>query len=216
MLQGDSFHRHKWREDYPQKWLMQFQKFCEYASKNDISIIAGISPGIDLNFNTGEIKKEIAFLVQKIKLLKKFGAHYIAILFDDVPNNKTLIENGFKTDGFHHADLVNYLGDLLKINIFVVPKIYALELKKTDYLYIPNFFKKINKQHVIFCGKKIISKKSKDLFVPNECENQIIFWDNIFANDYCPRKLLIGPWKYRKNLNSIMVNPTGLKQIYLY
>ena len=52
--------------------------------------------------------------------------------------------------------------------------------------------------------------------MPNECENQIIFWDNIFANDYCPRKLLIGPWKYRKNLNSIMVNPTGLIETDLF
>ena len=31
-----------------------------------------------------------------------------------------------------------------------------------------------------------------------------------YANDYCPRRLFIGPYLGRKNINDIMVNPTGL------
>ena len=30
--------------------------------------------------------------------------------------------------------------------------------------------------------------------------NEIIFWDNFYANDYCPRRFFIGPTLGRKNI----------------
>ena len=40
--------------------------------------------------------------------------------------------------------------------------------------------------------------------------NEIIFWDNYYANDYCPRRFFIGPCVGREKLKNIMINPTGL------
>ena len=98
-----------------------------------------------------------------------------------------------------------------KINIFVVPKVYAFEIKNSDQLYIDYFFRVIEKNHVIFfCGKKIIARMKNDLIKPVEFKNKIVFWDNVYANDYCPRKLMLGPWKYREKSDDIMINPTGL------
>ena len=123
----------------------------------------------------------------------------------------------FQTDGFHHAKLANKLGQLLNSNLFIVPKIYAFEIEKDDPIYIPSFFESIKKNHLIFfCGKKVVSRKNNELIKPVKYKNQIIFWDNIFANDYCPKKLMVGPWKYRKNLNNIMINPTGLIETDLF
>ena len=34
--------------------------------------------------------------------------------------------------------------------------------------------------------------------------------DNFYANDYCPRRLFIGPTLGREDLKNIMINPTGL------
>lgn len=47
-------------------------------------------------------------------------------------------------------------------------------------------------------------------------QNQIIIWDNIYANDYCPKKLVISPWKHRENIKNIMINPTGLIETDLF
>lgn len=213
----DVFHRRNWRENYPRTWLDKFQKLCTYAKKNNVSIIAGISPGIDFNFKKENLRKELKLLVKKIKLFQSYGASEIAILFDDIPKNQSLKENGVITDGLYHSRIINLLGNLLKINFFVVPKIYAFELQNKDDLYIYNFFKYINNCHkILFCGKKIIAKKHYDFEIPIDCKNEIIYWDNIYANDYCPRKLMIGPWKYRKNLPNIMINPTGLIETDLF
>ena len=37
---------------------------------------------------------------------------------------------------------------------------------------------------------------------------KIIIWDNYYSNDYCPRRIFVGPLTGRKNINDIMINPT--------
>ena len=41
-------------------------------------------------------------------------------------------------------------------------------------------------------------------------QNRVIIWDNFYSNDYCPRRLFIGPYFGRQNIKNIMINPTGL------
>ena len=38
-------------------------------------------------------------------------------------------------------------------------------------------------------------------------KNKVIYWDNFYANDYCPRRLFVGPYSGRKNIKNIMINP---------
>jgi hypothetical protein len=41
-------------------------------------------------------------------------------------------------------------------------------------------------------------------------ENRLIIWDNFYANDYCPRRLFVGPWRRPSGVPNVMLNPTGL------
>ena len=34
--------------------------------------------------------------------------------------------------------------------------------------------------------------------------------DNLYANDYCPRRLFLGPWSGRGTAGSVLLNPTGM------
>jgi DNA-directed RNA polymerase subunit N (RpoN/RPB10) len=64
---------------------------------------------------------------------------------------------------------------------------------------------------VFYCGKNIVAKTYKNYQkIKKILSNEIIIWDNFYANDYCPRRFFIGPTFGRENLNNIMVNPTGL------
>jgi protein O-GlcNAcase/histone acetyltransferase len=70
---------------------------------------------------------------------------------------------------------------------------------------------------VLWTGDSVISKTISagslgpvsKLFHGNVC-----IWDNIYANDYCPWRLFIGPYKNRGDLRKatrgILLNPTGL------
>ena len=41
-------------------------------------------------------------------------------------------------------------------------------------------------------------------------KRKIIYWDNFYANDYCPKRIFIGPWLNKNLIKKSMINGTGL------
>ena len=214
----DENHRLNWRNKYSLKWRQSFRDFTKFSNKNNISIIAGIAPGLDFNFkkfnnDTKELKNsDFNLLLNKAKQLLKDGATSIALLLDDIPDE---FEKNFSNnipEGTSHGILVNKISKELKQNIYFVPRIYADELIKDSPNYLSDLGKVLNENiRVFYCGKNVICKTITNVSKINKiiC-NKIIYWDNYYANDYCPRRFFIGPYIGRIGLNNLMINPTGL------
>ena len=213
----DINHRFKWRKVYNKKWQNNFKKFCKLATIKKIKILAGISPGLDYNFSNID---DYNFLKNKILSLIRLGANEIVILFDDIIERFSKEHNSKKHNiGFLHANLINKLSNELQLKIHVVPSIYADELIIDSKFYLNSFLKTINERAIIFyCGKKIIATSSSDyslLRISQNINNDIIIWDNFYANDYCPRKIFITE-HFNKNLNfNVLYNLTGSIEIDL-
>jgi len=214
----DVCHRMHWREKYGKKWRIHFRDFIKFSKKKDINVIAGIAPGLDFNFNElSHVSKnnhnsDFELLFKKAKQLIESGASSIALMLDDIPND---FEKKFGIDiseGTYHAILANKLSDKLGQNIFFVPRVYADELIKEDPFYLRDLSKTLNpKIKVLYCGKNVVAKTYKNYEkIKKTLSNQIIIWDNFYANDYCPRRFFIGPTIGRENLKNILINPTGL------
>jgi len=64
----------------------------------------------------------------------------------------------------------------------------------------------------VYCGRHVVSA-SPDISHCTEAganiEHHIVLWDNFFANDYCPRRLFLGPWTGRRTKQDLLVNGTG-------
>ena len=88
----DKNHRLNWRNKYSSKWRQSFRDFTKFSKKNNISIIAGIAPGLDFNFKSFNnssketITSDFKLLLNKAKQLLKDGATSIALLLDDIPD----------------------------------------------------------------------------------------------------------------------------------
>ncbi len=214
----DRNHRLNWRENYNLKWRKDFREFTKFSKTNSVNIIAGIAPGLDFdfkNFNCKSQKKEsydFTLLLNKAKQLLDDGATAIALLLDDIPED---FENKFGnqiSEGTSHGILANTLSESLSKNIYFVPRIYADELIKDEPYYLKDLASILNPRTKIFyCGKNVVSKNLTNFSKINKIfSNEIIFWDNYYANDYCPRRFFIGPYRGREKLNNIMINPTGL------
>ena len=92
-------------KNHIQKWLRNFNNFTSKANFQGISIIAGIAPGLDYNFNYGIINEDFNILKIKSKQLLNNGANYIALMFDDIPNNFKNIYSSNLIEGKSHAKL---------------------------------------------------------------------------------------------------------------
>ena len=214
----DIYHRLCWRKKYSKKWRLSFQNFVKLSKKNNVNIIAGIAPGLDFNFNElldiskNNRNSDFELLLKKAKQFLEDGATSVALLLDDIPNDFKK-KFGVKTsEGKYHGILANKLFGELRQNIFFVPRIYADELINDDPSYLKDLSKVLNPQIKIFyCGKTVVNKTFKNYQkIKKILPNQIIIWDNFYANDYCPRRFFIGPTLGRENLKNIMINPTGL------
>ncbi|MDC3116217.1 protein O-GlcNAcase [Alphaproteobacteria bacterium] len=214
----DENHRLNWRKKYSPAWRKEFKSFTNFSKKKSINIIAGIAPGLDFDFKTINVtakktkNSDFNLLYNKAKQLLNDGATAIALLLDDIPDNFNE-NNGYGlSEGTSHGILANKLSKKLGHTIYFVPRIYADELIKDEPKYLNDLSRVLDaKIKLFYCGKNVVAKnlchysKIKKLF-----SNQIIFWDNYYANDYCPRRFFIGPYKGRKGLNNIMINSTGL------
>ena len=213
----DENHRLNWREEYNYNWRKEFKSFTNFSKKKSINIIAGIAPGLDFNFktldeSTKKSSTDFNLLCNKAKQLLNDGATAIALLLDDIPNDFREKNGCGLSEGTSHGILANKLSKKLGHTIYFVPRIYADELINDEPKYLFDLSKVLDKKIKLFyCGKSIVAKnlynysRIKKLF-----SNKIIFWDNYYANDYCPRRLFIGPYEGRRGLNDIMINLTGL------
>jgi len=214
----DENHRLNWRNKYSSKWRKSFRDFTNFSKKNNINIIAGIAPGLDFNFkkfinSSNKIKNsDFNLLLNKAKQLLEDGAAAIALLLDDIPDEFEKKFGKNVSEGTSHGILTNKISEELKQNIYFVPRIYADELIKDSPNYLSDLSKILNQDiRVFYCGKNVVCKTIKKNSKINKiiC-NKIIYWDNYYANDYCPRRFFIGPYLERTSLNNLMINPTGL------
>jgi len=209
----DPQHRLHWREPYSEHWRDDFKRWCAVAQKLSINTIAGIAPGLDFNFKHVNGGEDLAALVDKAQQFLDDGATSIALLMDDINRQFNAIDNNVQFEGQAHAMLANVLSEQIGCAIYVVPRVYAKELKHESVDYAQHFVQNLNNRHVIFhCGTHIVSQSTESNHFNDYAQagHRIVVWDNLYANDYCPRRLFVGPWTGRSQMKEIMLNPTGM------
>lgn len=222
----DPQHRLLWRESYNTHWRKSFKQFCSLAAEMDVSIIAGIAPGLDFRFDRTKSDNDFDCLLKKANELLDDGANDILILWDDIDANIDLDRNGL-SEGTAHAHIINQLSHMLARPLWTVPRVYATEIED-NHNYLSDFLAELHPQHTtLLCGKAIVASAihPDDLSIPgrspftsgpegsainNQLKHRTVVWDNFYANDYCPRRLFLGPWTGREQISDYLLNPTGL------
>ena len=211
----DSFHRVNWEKPYPDSEIKTLKSFIRDSKKNLVRPVFALSPGMNI---TKLSNKYIQSLTKKILQAKKIGFKDFAILFDDIDQarNAELAET--------HLKIIQHVSSIKNINknpLMICPTVYCKsfargEIKDNEYLQVlaANIDPNIN---ILWTGDEVVSKSIslknlKDL--KSLFKNPIIIWDNFYANDYCPTRFFIGPYKGRASLDKVVegigINPTGM------
>ncbi|MDB2498703.1 protein O-GlcNAcase [Alphaproteobacteria bacterium] len=214
----DACHRQFWRQPYDKAWQAEFTQFAVTAAAKNIHLIAGIAPGLDFDFASLDAarnqKNDFTILVAKTRQFLANGASMIALLMDDIAADFEARSGSFTNEGWAHAALANRLGLAIDAAIIIVPRIYADSLITPDdtqsSAYLEQFTSYLDPQHqVVYCGDDIVAPRPFGDAGGHLDPASIIIWDNFYANDYCPRRLFLGPWR-NTDMPHIMLNPTGM------
>jgi len=215
----DPCHRQHWRVPYDDGWLTKFAGFVAAAKAQNVSVIAGIAPGLDFDFagleSPADAGSDFVCLLEKAQSLAAAGASRICLLMDDIDADFMSRCGKFTREGQAHAALTNALGMALGVPLIMVPRIYADSLISDDDLhsltYLDDLVAEIDPAHqLVYCGDEIVSFRAGGDAAGRIDSKNLIVWDNFYANDYCPRRLFLGPWRHRGTAQNWLLNPTGM------
>jgi hyaluronoglucosaminidase len=221
----DTWHRKEWKIPYPPHWIDTFRRFIQHAEKKNIDVVPALSPGLSFDYTSSA---DYHTLLKKMSVFTDIGARTVALLMDDIPDSLPVKSaKSFSSLGQAHGKLLSRLqNDLRKgcprLSLWFCPTIYtglfAKEgLGKSRYLNdladsMPDTIA------VLWTGPAVISEKldKKSVAEVSRMFNgNVMLWDNMYANDYCPHRLFAGPYLGRAHdilevTKGILLNPTGM------
>ena len=208
----DPFHRVDWRTPWPDDWLQGFKALCDHAHDQRIDIIAGIAPGLD--YRPRDDQQDFDHLCKKAKSLAKAGAAGITLMFDDIdPVSED--PDAVAAEMAFHGDIATRLASRLDIPVQFVPRIYADEISPHAAAAYGVLNGSLPADMAVFhCGSHIVAGADplSDANTPagSAFRQRLVLWDNFFCNDYCPRRLFLGPHAGRAKIDELMLNGTGM------
>ena len=211
----DIYHRRQWRNPYEADFIAHFSAFTAQAKEADIRVLAGIAPGLDFNFPSPDADK--AALFAKADALIKAGADAIVLMFDDISDDFSRLEAAGLDEGVCHALLASSLAAHLRIPVMLVPRLYSDEINGAHDAYAQALNQHLDPRIDIFlCGETIVAEtvnlQGRAGNIGNQLQNTVIIWDNLYCNDYCPRRLFLGHYQGRRSQDPILLNGTGMPQ----
>ena len=222
---SDPYHRQHWRTPYDTAWLDAFTAFCHTAHKSGISILAGIAPGLDFNYSEEYSgNTDYTHLKTKARQLLNAGADHLVIMFDDIDERgdekeekrgEESADTGNSNEGADHAKLTTRLALDLHHPPFFVPRLYADEIAGDHDAYARDLRAHLHPDCPLFiCGKAIIAARvNRTTHVGRlgaQIPHSLIIWDNLYCQDYCPRRLFLCDYTGRDLSDPILLNGTGL------
>jgi len=207
----DLNHRWLWKNGYSPSFLNSFSDLCNTGNKLGIRIILSLSPGLSISVDDTDL------LLDRFKDLADTGPTALALLMDDIPNDRA--------DAAIQCKLINKLdkkfGD--DFELFFCPTAYSGWHLKT-WPGARNYLLEIasdlpDKWQIFWTGNSIIPKTitSDDVEdIRYLLRRKPVIWDNYSADDYVPASSVFpGPVTGRSPdlLNStsgLLLNPSDV------
>jgi len=209
----DIRHRVEWRTPWPGEWLHDFAALCNAAATRDVMMLAGIAPGLD--YDSRRDSEEFDLLLAKAQALQAAGAAAIVIMFDDIEPPSSTLDSALLDEIALHAGIATRLAAQLDVPAMIVPRIYADEISDAAADSYRAMTAAIPEDMAVFhCGSHIVAGANPlapgSTLAGSIFGQRLVLWDNVYCNDYCPRRLFVGPHRDRAETGNLMVNGTGM------
>lgn len=224
----DPFHRQDWRKPYPKAWLLDLQTLSRRARKVGVEVVPGMAPGLSFDYTSSH---DYSILLCKLKAFQDAGCAKPALLMDDIPAALPVKAQGhYRSLGEAHGHLLSKLTADLQAAPYFCPTVYCDFFSTGGVegdLYLRDLAEIAPQDVPIFwTGKTIVPRQLPLADVKPWSQlfgKRLMLWDNLYAHDYCPWKVFLGPYAgrpsgLRKQLAGVLLNPTGMVEtdkIYL-
>lgn len=226
----DALHRRDWRIAYPKPWRRSFGELAVHARRRGVDLVPGMAPGLSYDYlDPSDYRR----LLGKLRAFQEMGCRTLALLMDDIPpvlpGN---CQGRFRSLGEAHGLLLRKLCADLAVpgrggrgrdfRLWFCPTVYTDQFASGPVHEDPYLLDLAatmpGEVTLMWTGPRIISEKLGRAEIGSLARifrGKVLIWDNLYANDYCPGKLFLGPYRGRpreiwKLTSGVLLNPTGL------
>jgi protein O-GlcNAcase/histone acetyltransferase len=218
----DLQHRAVWRECYPDAAAATMAALVKACQARGRRFVYGIGPGLDIRYGDASDRQHLR---QRVAQMLDIGVDGLALLFDDIP------------DRIDEADLARW-GSLAAAQADVANELFAFVRARrpdawtafcpTPYcgrmaaaeLGGPGYLEMLGRTlhqdiDVFWTGPEIVSEEvtvAHIRHITSLLQRPPLLWDNLHANDYDGRRVLLGPYAgrplaLREHVRGILTNP---------
>lgn len=221
----DPLHRRDWRKAYPAAWRARFGEFARSGRRLGVEVIPGMAPGLSFDYRSAA---DYRTLLGKLRAFQRMGCRTLALLMDDIPASLPAAARGhFRTLGEAHGLLLRrLLADLRashpEARLWFCPTVYTDQFATGPIEADPYLADLAGTMPgeiaLMWTGPRIIAPKldrAALAWLSARFGGDLVIWDNLYADDYCPNKIFLGPFLGRAReawtlTRGILLNPTGL------
>ena len=185
----DPYHRHQWREPYPEKEAQLISELAKAAAANKVNFVWAMHPGGDIQWTEADLNSS----VQKLEWMYALGVRAFAIFFDDI----------FGAEQSKGAKQAEYMNALNREFVQKHPDVAPLILCPTQYNkswshgpYLSDLGTTMDKDiRIMWTGATVVDMIGKtDMdWINAQIQRNAYIWLNYPVNDFCIDHMLMGP-----------------------
>lgn len=186
----DPYHRHHWREAYPEKEAKLLQELNTRAHQRGVNFYWAIHPGLDIKW-TAEDRDN---LVNKLEKMYALGIRSFAVFFDDIYGEGTKAEK--QAELLNHVDsvFVRKHGDIAPL--LLCPTVYNRAWSPKGDVYLHTLGQNLRPGiEVMWTGNSVVHTIDKESmqWINERIRRKGYIWFNFPVNDFVRDHLLLGP-----------------------
>ena len=185
----DPYHRHQWREPYPEKEAQLISELAKAAAANKVDFVWAMHPGGDIQWTEADLNSS----VQKLEWMYALGVRAFAIFFDDIFGAE-------QSKGDRQAEYMNALN---REFVQKHPDVAPLILCPTQYnkswsggSYLSDLGTTMDADiRIMWTGATVVDMIGKaDMdWINAQIQRNAYIWLNYPVNDFCIDHMLMGP-----------------------
>lgn len=185
----DPYHRHQWREPYPEEEAQLISELAKVAAANKVDFVWAMHPGGDIQWNEADLNSS----VEKLELMYDLGVRAFAIFFDDIFGAE-------QSKGDKQAEYMNYLNrEFVQKHDDVAPLILCPTQYNKSWSggpYLSDLGTTMDEDiRIMWTGATVVDMIDKtDMdWINAQIKRNAYIWLNYPVNDYCIDHMLMGP-----------------------